>query len=320
MAFVGLEIPFAVFGLFLGLSVVMAIFGFARKPQVPILLTISGIVMISLVLLVSNITMSYSNVNSQRIINQNTTIMLSNSTVFDVSQYYTTDQSYTGHDVFSGEYFNSSSFAIGKSFSCMTIAMKKVGNPTGIAYFGILDTTNKGTMKKIIGSIDVAQTFGQAGFRPITLCAGSVTQSSTGLGSANGVFGSGFDKYTILAGDKIGMFYNDGNSTNYIATANSRYKDFDSTGDPTCATHHYSIKVNLPDVNSPPFYSWGSCFDITMQLIYTNSVTSATYHYDTAPIPIDFPFDNWTKTLFAMLGALFILISVGMVMKENDKY
>jgi hypothetical protein len=279
----------------------------------PIFSLLGGIIFFFVILNTDNIQVGYF--NTQQFINQNSTNILSNSTVYDVSQYYTTTKTYSGNNVFVGEFFNGSSTGIGKSFSCMTVPLKKVGSPTGVVYFGILDTTNKGTMKKIIGSMDISAL--TTAYKPVTQCAGGVTTGNT----VGGFIGNGFDKYTIITNDKIGLFYNDGTSnvTNYLATGNSRYKDFDTVQNPTCTSHNYSVQVDLPDVNAVPFYNWGGCVDFTMQLINTNAFTSTTYHYNNTASPMLYDLSMFNANsqikLFFLIIALFMAVSSVMVVK-----
>jgi hypothetical protein len=105
----------------------------------------------------------------------------------------------TGQSVWSGrpvhaEYVGPSSTLIGKQIDSILLKLKKSGSPTGIAEIGIINSDR--SMKKVFETIDVS-----------TIATSYTDYEFVLAGSA----------YTITTGDRIGIKYTAGSSSNHIA-------------------------------------------------------------------------------------------------------
>jgi hypothetical protein len=92
------------------------------------------------------------------------------------------------------EYVSPTSQLVGDSLNQITIRLRTIGSPTGFATVGVFDSA--GNTKKVFGTIDV----------------------NTALSSsyADYSFSISNQTYTIQSGDRIGIKYTGGTSTNYI--------------------------------------------------------------------------------------------------------
>jgi hypothetical protein len=123
----------------------------------------------------------------------------------------------TGQSLWSGrqvhaEYLSSSSVLVGKQIDSIIFKLKKTGSPTGLASIGIINADL--TIKKLFGTIDVSK------------ISTSYTDYEVNL--------AGSEPYTLAAGDRIGIKYNGGSSSNLV----SIMRDTDSA-DPFDGTRTY---------------------------------------------------------------------------------
>lgn len=132
----------------------------------------------------------------------------------------------TGQSVWSGrpvhaEYATAASVLVGKQIDSISLKLKKISSPPGIAEIGIINADL--SMKKVFGTITVSTLTTSYAYRHFALSG---------------------ECYTIQAGDRIGVKYPTGTSSNYIAIMRDTNSadPFDGT-----KTHHttYTNKWNL---------------------------------------------------------------------------
>ena len=102
---------------------------------------------------------------------------------------------YSGRPIHA-EYVTSSSQLVGDKIDAISLRLTRAGHPTGIAQIGVFNSDL--TVKKLFGTIDVAK------------IPRSYTDYTFALGPT--------DLYTIQSGDRIGIKFTGGDSTNFIYT------------------------------------------------------------------------------------------------------
>lgn len=105
------------------------------------------------------------------------------------------------------EYVSSTSSLIGKSIDTITVNLKKIGSPTGTIQIGTFNTDL--SVKQLFGTKDASS------------LSTSFTQSSFSLPTSL--------TYAIQSGDRIGIKFANGSSTNYVDIAVDQTNSFDST-------------------------------------------------------------------------------------------
>ena len=147
-----------------------------------------------------------------------------------------------GYSTFSGrpihaEYVTSSSQLVGDKIDTITLRLSRLGSPTGFAEIGVFNSDL--SVKKLFGTKDV---------------------STISLGYSDYTFALGpTDLYTIQSGDRIGIKYTGGDTTNIVKTM----RDGDSA-DPFDGVNSYRVYY---------ITSWVSSFtaeDLTMTLKQTH--------------------------------------------------
>ena len=113
---------------------------------------------------------------------------------------------YSGRQI-QAEFVSPTSVLVGKSIDTITVQMKKVGAPTGSIQVGIFNTDL--SVKQLIGTID-----------PSTLTT-SYAQYTLSLAAPQ--------TYQIQSGDRIGVKYTGGDTSNYVAVMTDTTNAFDST-------------------------------------------------------------------------------------------
>ena len=106
------------------------------------------------------------------------------------------------------EYVTSSSTLVGHQIDTIVVKLKKGGSPTGNFTIGVFNTDL--SVKRLIGTKDVS-----------TLTTSSTNYTFT--------LPNGAQPYLIQAGDKIGIKYTGGDSSNYVAIMTDRSNTFDGS-------------------------------------------------------------------------------------------
>jgi hypothetical protein len=113
---------------------------------------------------------------------------------------------YSGKQIMA-EYISTNSSLVGKSIDMMTVQLKKGGSPTGAVQVGIFN--NDLSVKQLFGTFDSS-----------TLTT-SYTQYTFALSSPQ--------TYQIQSGDRIGIKFTGGNSSNFVAMMTDQTNAFDGT-------------------------------------------------------------------------------------------
>ena len=128
------------------------------------------------------------------------------------------------------EFVSPTSSLIGKSIDCITVQMKKVGAPTGTVQVGVFNTDL--SVKQLIGTIDpstISTSYAQYTF--------SLTSPQT---------------YLIQSGDRIGIKYTGGDTSNYVAIMQDITNAFDSTN--SYHTYYTTAWTNLHNCKISTWY------------------------------------------------------------------
>lgn len=193
-----MDIPIELFALFIGSSIALAIIGLIRNPQIPVMITFSGILIVFTAIMTDTINMDFVvtdnsqleyfyNVDSrsfERSIVNNTALIIAESV-----------------DGTSGQ-------LIDDVINCVDVQIRKTGSPN-LAYpvqIGVWDTN--GALKHLFGSLNVT----------------SISTSADWYKSCTYE-----NSYTIVANDRIGIKHIGSSAGNQIVVELDANNPFDST-------------------------------------------------------------------------------------------
>ncbi|TLY06673.1 MAG: hypothetical protein E6K83_08005, partial [Thaumarchaeota archaeon] len=137
-----------------------------------------------------------------------TTQMSDTTSTVELSTYF-------GRPIIS-EYVTDPSVLAGKSIDTITLSLKKVGSPTGTVEVGVFNSDL--SVKQLFGDVN-ASTLGTS----YTTHTFSLTSPQT---------------YQIQSGDRIGIKFTGGDSSNYIAIMTDQHDSFDGTN--SYLSYHYN--------------------------------------------------------------------------------
>ena len=202
---------------------------------------------------------------------------------------------YAGRQI-QAEYISPTSSIIGKSIDTITIQIRKGGAPTGTAQVGIFNDDL--TVKKLFATVDPAL---------LTTIYTNKTYSLTG------------ESYTISSGDRIGIKYTGGDTSNFVAimTDNNAADPFDGTN----SYHtHYTSAWNTFTANDLFMILKGPRTDIGPTVTaspaagtYTSALVTLTA--SVVPSTIYYTLDGTTPTTSSPTYSTPILISTNSTLK-----
>lgn len=282
-----MDIPIALFGIFIGIASLFLVFGLSKRIGVAVF--VSGIFIFSISIMTDNIVLG------SRIDN-----IVATESTFNITGSLTQipDYSYnviTGTSVFTiradgsnahtrGMFIGASSVLIGEQVECITVPLQRTGSPTGTADIGIFDANNAKTYE--FGDIDVS----------------TITTTITYYTFCPSIDDPDVPVYVIQSGDRIGIKWVSGTSdaSNNIMTIWTSTDVFDGTN--TIATSYTTTwnSFNTNDINAQLF---------TLEDVPNNVQVSGiggiyTYESD------DIAFTEMTKILFALTGIMLMLVGV----------
>lgn len=174
---------------------------------------------------------------------------------------------------------SSSSQLVGDSANCISMYLRRVGTPTvgTVVEFGVWDSV--GTQKHLFGTVDQVL---------VTTSANEFKRCSS-------------TPYTIVSGDRIGARYNSGDAANNITVRLDAANPFDGT-------------ITFESTWNPNTLAWTSftANDWTGTILLQESVTG-----ETTTVNETYEFTELPKTLFALIGSIFMLCGALMVIRNN---
>lgn len=180
-----------------------------------------------------------------------------------------------------GEYVtNTVSVLYLQEIDCIDFTLRKVGSPTGFSEIGVYDHA------QAIGN-PIIKLFGQ---QDVSLLSSSVSQWYTFCLPEG-------ETYIIGDQDVIGVRYNAGDAANAVRIQVSTVDIFDGTNSQSTA------KADATDIWSQP------TGDMVMRAYLrgeSSTIESSTYEFTELP-----------KTLFALMGSIFMLCGALMVLRNN---
>lgn len=272
------DIPIEIFIVFIGASFGMALLGLLRQPQIPAMICFAGVFLLVFTISTDNIIVSYgTSANDQTIVttNTNTTYPYNVQTFSSAGAMNDVNKAY-------GEYVSSTSSALyNKTIDCMDVLIKKVGTPTGTMTIGVMNSTN-----------GVTKTFGT---QDVSLLTTSFNWKSYCLSNNN--------SYTIQSGDRIGMRYVNGTSSNNVQLQIDTNNPFDGT------ITYIQVYTSSWTSQTP--------WDLTMKLYNTENVnsTSVVTTYDRTPDL--YQFTELPKTIFGLFATILILAGALMIYNKE---
>lgn len=290
-----MDIPIELFLGFIGTSIALAIFGFVRNPQIPATLVFGGLFILTIAISTDNVILGFSQVTNSTVISE---VPISNTTVY----HYTVETSNTNLPTYNNtggmkaraEALSSGggSILVGDTIQCIDLYLANVGtlasNPTAITV-GVYSSTNSLSPIQLYGVKDPSTLTPTLTFYSFCVPEGS--------------------ERILQSGDRIGFNYNAGNSTNYVLTRSNDVSGggtFDGTN---------TLRVSSAFGSSV----WGSASndgDMTMRMYDYEIDYAVIEEFENISTQNDFEFTELPKTLFALIGTIFMLAGALMVAKN----
>lgn len=275
-------IPIELFLGFIGSSIALAIFGFLRTPQVPAMVTFGGMFILAISVITTGIIIGYdiTEITSTQEINTNSTVFSYN--VMSGVTNFTLRFDSVASFAFTEYASTSASALIGDTIQCISYELIRVGNaiPNSNVQFGIFSGTEN--FVQFYGNVS-ASSISTSEFAYYTVCVPEGQE------------------HIVSDGERIGIKYKYGNSTNFLRAREDSANPFDGTISvrSSMVTTTWA-QSSTRDVNAR-FWDYEITFnDIIMQ--------------ETSPNI--FPFTDFAKVLFALLAVILMLCG-GLMLARN---
>lgn len=299
------QMPVELFLGFIAVSVSMGIFGFIRNPQVPAMLVFAGMFILTMAVITDNVIMGYTEqydrINSistnftpiSQTTTQNRMVVALGGSVANLNA---NDCATGGEYCFTGELLKTNSILIGSEINEMKLYLKKVNSATGTATIGVWDsitdtTPSVANVNYIIDTLDVS-----------TLTTSYELKTFTKSVLTN--------TYTLSVNEVVGILYTSGTTTNYI-DVNFNNNVFDNT-------NSIGVRYDTASYKDLSAFDIAGEINLVTQSACNNCDNTATYTTTTVMSePILFQFTELPKTLFGLLGVIFMLSGALMVMRTE---
>lgn len=276
-----MDTPVEIFLSLIAFTFAMGVIGLWKK--IPIMLFIAGAVITFWAIMTDNIVIDneISEITSTQEINTNTTVL--NYNVMSGVTNFTLRFDSVASFAFTEYASNASSALVGDVIQCISYELIRVGNsiPNSNVQFGVFSGTEN--FVQFYGNIS-ASSISTTSFQYYTVCV------EEGL------------EQTVDAGERIGIKYKYGNSTNFLRAREDSANPFDGTisSRSSMVTTTWA-QSSTRDVNAR-FWDYEITFnDIILQ-------TSS---------PITYQFTEYPKILFGIIGAI-IMLAGAMIWKYEE--
>ena len=285
-----MDIPIELFLGFTGISIVLAIFGFLRNPQIPATIVMGG--MFILVIAVATDNIVFGNRIDNIVATPETFNITSENVDVRIYPYSVTSNSASG-DIDSSptmrsEFVSSTSILLGNTFQCVTIPIQLLGAPSSNLGIVVGFYDNGGVLIQQIGNtLSITQVTSSFQYFDFCLPNGTLHTFIT-----NDRIAIGFNQ-TTTAGNGINIRIDD---TNPFDGTNTYRQSFSgswvsvTTGDMTFGMYRIDMLPN------------------NVQVAGIGGIYS--YEQD------NFEFTELPKTLFALIGVMIMLVGGLMVMRD----
>jgi hypothetical protein len=194
-----MEIPIELFISFFAGSIAVAVFGFIRDPQVPVMLTVSGVFILTLSVMTTGIVMEFFNGETE-----------SETVYYPLNSFGDLTTQLNNVNKAEIEFLSSpTSQLVGAKVQCMDVVLRKSGTPSGatLGISGMFDVNNTELFR--FGAISPASV--STVFTIYTFCVDEG------------------EEVTLASGDRIGFQYTSGTATDRLETRENSLNPFDGT-------------------------------------------------------------------------------------------